>query len=1404
LNYSIGGAAQANNSFTNLGSGNYTITVSDANGCTVTSTQSISAPNAPIFSTATATNVDCNGGTSGSISSTATGGQGAITYNLQPTNQSNATGTFTNLSANSYTITATDQAGCSVQTIVVVTEPTQVQWTTTSSTNITCNGGNDGSITTTASGGTGQITYTLQPTNQSNTSGSFTTLAANTYTITATDMNGCTITTTLTITAPTAIQWTSASATNVTCNNASNGTITTTASGGTGQITYTVQPTNQNNINGSFSVLGPNTYTITATDINGCSITTTLVITQPTPLTITSIAATQPTCVPGNDGSLTITASGGTTTYQYSNNGSALQNNNSFTNLGSGTYTITVSDANGCTVTSTQSISAPNAPIITNLVATDASCDPGGDGTVTVSASSGTTPYTYSSNGITFQASSLLTGLSATTYTIQVTDAIGCTGTSTIQINTPPSPIVALVSSTDASCIPGCDGTMTLSASGGTSLVYTYSLNGGVYQASNAFANLCAGTYTVTVKDGNGCTGTITVQINTTNGPTIATSTSTDVLCNGGNTGSLAITLSGGIGTITYTLLPGNTTNTIGQFGTLTANTYTVNASDVNGCTVSTIITVNEPQLLQFTNVTPIGSLCNGSSNGSIDVSTIGGTPTITYTITPSATFTPPSSFTNLVGNTSYTVQATDANGCTLTSAVFVSQPQALSFTTTQATDASCNGLADGSIATVASGGTGLLTYTLQPVSQTNTTGSFTGLNAFTYTVTVTDVNNCTLTTTLQIQEPTAITQVSLTTQDETCNNSGNGSISISCAGGTGILNYNLQPTNQTNTTGNYPNISGNTYTITVTDANNCSYTTSVQIMNPLPVTYVSTTWSNILCHGDSTGIISVQATGGTGASYSYTMQPTNQTNATGLYNNLIAGGYTITASDVNQCTVTTIVTITEPTQLIGAFVSKQDLTCHNSNNGVINVTASGGVQPYTFTLQPGGASNGNGTFTGLAGGMYSVYVTDSNQCVSAILNIEVTNPSLILFTQASSQDITCYGANTGAITVTASGGIGTIAYSILPSIGNQIGVGQFNNLTAGIYTVIATDANNCSATTLVQVNQNPQIIINQLLYTEPICWGDMNGSIDVSANGGVGSLTYQLNIGTPQSNGYFNNLLSGSYLITVRDSLNCQIDSIFILTEPERVHASSLEILPVYCIGASNGKIIVEGAGGRGGYTYYLRPGLMLNKTGMFSNLHEGVYTLTIKDSAGCHFDTVLNVMPPIAPFGITTTKKDLTCFGTGTEGWAEVILSGGEPPYTYLWNTSPIQNTQKAENLNFGYYFVEVTDGNGCIAKDSVYIEPGPCCEQVFIPNAFSPNGDGKNDVFKVTTSAGIELIQFDVYDRWGNRVWSTNDFRSGWDGVYRGADQSMNVFYYIFRYKCLTDGEKYIKKGDILLLR
>lgn len=169
-----------------------------------------------------------------------------------------------------------------------------------------------------------------------------------------------------------------------------------------------------------------------------------------------------------------------------------------------------------------------------------------------------------------------------------------------------------------------------------------------------------------------------------------------------------------------------------------------------------------------------------------------------------------------------------------------------------------------------------------------------------------------------------------------------------------------------------------------------------------------------------------------------------------------------------------------------------------------------------------------------------------------------------------------------------------------------------------------------------------------------------------------------------------------------------------------------------------------------------------------------------------------------------ITMDTKDNGCFGYGKEGEATANVVNGTPPYTYTWSSVPPQYNQTATGLKFGYYFVEVIDARGCIRKDTVYIKPGTCCEEIFIPNAFSPNGDGMNDEFRITTSTGLEVIDFAVYNRWGVKVWSSYDMYRGWDGSYQGQLQDMGTYYYLFKYKCLYDGNTYIKKGDVILVQ
>ena len=1354
-------------------------------------------PNAPTFGIPIITNVNCFGGNNASIQVSANGGTGSITYTILPINQTNATGLFTNLSANTYTINATDANACSTNTQIIITQPNAVA-VTLSATSILCHGGTS-TITATGLGGTGLYQYQLN-TNPFQSGNVFNNLSAGVYTVTIKDANNCTATSSINITEPNVLT-VSLSASTILCNGGTS-TITATGNGGTTNYQYQLNAGPFQNGN-NFTNQTAGTYTVTIKDANNCTATSSIILTEPSPLLISNVSSTIPSCVPGNDAVLTITANGGIPAYTYSI-GVAFQNSPIFNGIGTGTYTITVQDANACSVTSTIAVVTPNAPSITSVQLTSISCFPGADGSATISAIGGSGAYTFSVDGINFQSSPIFNGLLLGNYTVLVKDANGCTGSSIITTTIQASPNITAIALVAASCNPGCDGSASITTSGGSSSIFTYSLDNITFQSSSLFTNLCSNIYTVIVKDANGCTASSIFNMLTSNGPTILSSSHINVSCFGGNNGSLTVTATGGIGNLIYTIQPNGQSNANGNFSNLIATNYTVTVSDSNGCSINTTIAITEPNALQFTNVNTSAVTCYGANNGSINFSTQGGTPNIIYSINPAGLFTPPSLYNNLLGNITYTILATDANGCTQTTTAFIAEPLPIIIDTFSAIQVTCNGLANGAIFLHAINGTGSLNYTLLPLNINSTTGQFSGLLANTYTIVVSDANNCSISTIVNITEPSPILLNNINGVNISCNNNNDGSIELNCSGGNGVLQFNLQPGNIVNGSGIFTSLSANNYTITVSDVNGCNYITSITISNPPVLQFASVVHTNIFCNGASNASISAVAIGSTGSNYTYNITPQNASNNNGLFTGLLANNFTVTATDVNNCSVTTTVTITQTLPLIGNIVNTQNESCFNAQDGQISVNATGGIAPYTYVLSPSGISNVTGIFTNLSANNYTILVTDSNLCTTTIGIIPITSPPAIVWNNITHQNITCYGQNTGGIQVVASGGVGSINYVIQPAIGTQTTTGNFTNLTAGTYTIIATDAITCSQSTVVQITQNSELQIIQVGMQEPICYRDGNGVIDILANGGTGILNYQINLNSPQLNGHFVNLQAGMYTISIHDSLGCSKDTIVEITQPEPIHALSLNIYPILCEGINDGKIIVVGAGGKGNYVYSLKPGFGINSSGVFNNLKVGTYTLTIKDSAGCIFDTTVSMTSEFIPFSSSFIKQDLSCFGKGNEGWAEAQVQGGIVPFTYLWNSNPPQNTQRASDLIFGKYIVEITDAHGCSIHDTVTIDPGPCCDEVFVPNAFSPNGDGVNDVFKITTSAGIDLIRFEVFDRWGERIWSTADFRKGWDGNYRNQQAQVGTYYYLFWYNCLTDGEKHMKKGDLILIR
>jgi len=593
------------------------------------------------------TNIACNGDATGSATVSAAGGNG-FAYDWTPGNPAgDGTATATGLTAGTWTCTVTNSCGLSSATSFTITAPATGLTATQSQTDVTCNGGSNGTASVVASGGTGAYTYLWSPTG--GTAATATGRTAGSYTVTITDANGCSIQKNFTINAPaalTAIQ----SQTDVTCTGGSNGTASVVASGGTGAYTYLWSPTGGTAATATGRTAG--SYTVTITDANGCSIQKNFTINAPAALTATQ-SQTDVTCNGDSNGTASVVASGGTGAYTYlwsPSGGTAA----TATGRTAGSYTVTITDANGCSIQKNFTINAPAALTATQSQ-TDVTCNGDSNGTASVVASGGTGAYTYlwSPSGGT---AATATGRTAGSYTVTITDANGCSIQKDFTINAP-AVLTATQSQTDLTCNGGSNGTASVFASGGTgSYTYIWSPTGGTAATATG---LSEGSYMVTITDANSCS----IQKSfTINAPAVLTATQsqTDLTCNGGSNGTASVFASGGTGSYTYVWSPAG--GTAATATGLSEGSYTVTITDANSCSIQKNFTITAPAALTATQ-SQTDLACTGSSNGTASVFASGGTGSYTYIWSPTGGTA--ATATGL-SEGSYTVTISDANGCSI------------------------------------------------------------------------------------------------------------------------------------------------------------------------------------------------------------------------------------------------------------------------------------------------------------------------------------------------------------------------------------------------------------------------------------------------------------------------------------------------------------------------------------------------------------------------------------------------------------------------------------------------------------------------------------------------------------------------------------------------------------------
>lgn len=1255
---------------TGIPAGSYTVLITDADGCTATDIATVVNSDGPVASILSQTNVSCNGGSNGSATGDATGPNAPFTYSWNTT-PVQTTATATGLSAGVYIVTATNANGCTDTASAVITQPTAIT-ATISTTGEAC-GSSNGTATASASGGTPGYNYAWSTAPVQSTA-TATGLIAGTYTVLVTDANSCTNTFTATVSSISGPTAGIASQVNVSCNGGSNGSATASVSGGTPAFTYSWSTAPiQTTITATGLAMG--TYTVLVTDANACTGTATVSITEPAALT-TTVSATAASCGSAN-GSTTVTVSGGTPSYAYNWSTTPVQTTSTATGLSPGTYSVLVTDANGCTTAATATVGITGGSTASISAQTNVSCNGGNNGSATVSVSSATPPYTYSWTTAPVQTTTTATGLSAGTYSVTVTDTYGCVGSTTVSI-TEPTAFTGSVSTTSAAC-GNNNGSATLTVSGGTA-PYTYSWTTTPIQTTATATGLAAGNYTVTGTDANGCQQMHSAVISTSAGPSVSISSQTNVSCNGGNNGAATASVSGGTPAYTYSWSTAPAQTTVTATG-LVAGNYTVTVSDANSCTGTATVTITQPAVIT-TSVSVTGSTC-GNSDGSATASASGGTPGYAYgwSTTPVQLT---ATATGLPAGT-YTVTVFDANGCSTTNTATITNTNGPIVSIASQTNVNCNGGSNGSANASVTGGSTPYTYSWSTTPM-QTTVSATGLSAGTYTVLVTDAGGCTGMATAAITEPTAIT-TTISSTPGTCGNN-NGTATVAASGGTPgyIYGWSTVPVQMTPTA---TGLAAGTYTVTVSDANSCTTTATVTVApSTVPISSIASQ-TNVSCNGGSDGAATASVTGGTPAfTYSWSTVPVQTSlTATGL----AMGTYTFVVTDANGCTGTATVSITEPTA-ITSTITTTNSSCSMST-GSATVIASGGTPSYTYAWSTAPVQT-TSTATGLVAGSYTVTITDANGCIAnAFANVINSNGPVA--SVASQTNVTCNGDSDGNAVSSVTGG--QVPYTYLWNTAPPQSTANATGLSAGTYSFTVTDANGCTSVTSATITEPAAISVS--VTTTPASCGSSNGSATATVSGGTPGYTYSWFPGG-ETTSAITNQPAGSYLLTVTDANGCNTIISVTINSSGTPTVTILSQSNVSCNGGNDGSATSNVTGGASPYTYSWST-TPVQTTATATGLMAGTYSIIVTDATGCSGTTAVTITQPIG-MSVSISNTSATC--GNNDGSATATVSNGASPYIYNWSSG--QTTATANSLMAGSYTVTITDANGCTTTSSTII--------------------------------------------------------------------------------------------------
>ncbi|HAS45641.1 MAG TPA: hypothetical protein DCS93_34480, partial [Microscillaceae bacterium] len=1353
---STGGEVGNQARVTGLGAESYRGEVRDANGCTTSVIVGIGTADGPQASITSTTNTSCPEAKDGTATVTITSGVApfSIQWNAEANNQTTATAT--GLKATSYTVEITDGNGCTtVLSTTIDADPSPINLSRT----ITapgCVGANNGSIQLMVTGGAAPYTFDWGIPGQTNQD--LTNITAGNYSVTVTDANGCTQTlNNIIVNDPQPLAVTVQENVSPTCANTSTGRIRVEVTGGTAPYTYEWSHDNTKNTP-LLENIPAATYTLQVRDANGCTLVANEVITVLDKAPI-AVQTTQelPSCGGNTDGKITVTnTTGGNGNYSYSwtvqGSATVINSTSELANVAAGSYELTVTDDQGCSVTFPYVLNNPVQLDIDILSQVNPTCNTSNDGSIEVSAKGGAGPYTYAWSGGVAGANGAVSGLGDGPHTVTVEDANGCSKTFPLSLTAPAAIAITLEEKRETACEKS-QGFARVSVTGGTvgagGYQYFWSNASGVIGTQASISGLAQGDYTVRVRDDNGCESTLPVKIELLALPQVSFTNITAASCNAADDGGATVVITGGQAPYTVSW-DGATPGTTLTVNNLTPGNHTVTVYDKDNCPVQE--TINIPELPLFT-VQPViqNTTCLGRSDGGISLNITGGSGSYTYQWSNSAT-------TDRLENIPagiYSVTVTDNlnNKCvqTLTN-IRVENPTPLSVTVQENVSPTCANTSTGRIRVEVTGGTAPYTYEWSHDNMKNTP-LLENIPAATYTLQVRDANGCTLATnevvTVLDKAPIAVQ----TTQElPSCGGNTDGKITVTnTTGGNGNYSYSWTVQGSAtviNSTNELANVAAGNYELTVTDDQGCSATFPYVLNNPVQLDIDILSQVNPTCNTSNDGSIEVSAKGGAGP-YTYTWSG-GVAGANGAVSGLGDGTHTVTVKDANGCSKIFPLSLTAPTAITINLEEKRETACEKGQ-GFARISATGGTvgaggYQYFWTNAMGTFLGSQASISGLPQGDYTIRVRDDNNC-EATLTVNIGSTPLPQLNFTNITPASCATANNGGATVVITGGQGPYTVSWDGATpGTALTV---SNLTPGDHNVTVYDKDNCSTSSTVNIPQVPSLAIQQAIQN-PTCFGATNGSIGLTITGGTQPFTYLWNNGATTDK--LENLPAGTYSVTVTDANGCSTQSGSLqLSAPSALVISVKENKVPTCAQGCDGRVVIETTGGTAPYTYEWAHDPD-QKSSTITGVCAGVYTVKVTDAQGCETQQSIRVDDP-TDFIVSAQTKNPGCHND-SDGQITVSVTRGIAPYTYQWaapGKPGLSNAATLSGVVAGVYTLTVTDANGC-SQTSTYVldNPTPLTAALDTGVSQDPNCNGGNDgVLHVRAQGGTAPYTY----QWSN---------------------------------------------------